>query len=373
MENELQKKSADERLEDCLTLNDIRDAFTLRELVILTQDRILEKWLKAHLLESQAKILSDVCNLSGDDVLLALCDVLDLDITKLSDYEAGLVIRAVRHKWEKDKHNRECAEDGIIVTNQGELAEALADESVHKVYLYNEVFSIPLSKKNITYDGRDNAVVNILAQGNTKLDFDSDKIYFFNLTVVFHFLESQQVKIEHSKQNNNHILFLRDNRIVQDDSVRPHEMAAFLAGRTPFEPADDFAERAKQFHDVIVGKTYLKDTDYDLWHEAFFLNPIWRVEFIECLRRYVRGAKLVFHIPCTEAKELFERERVQLIYADFGTDKDDAIIIRLYLHADGGQGKIYPIHRLWRTTSWAFSSGSEGTGYGLDLIAVESD
>lgn len=371
MENELQKKSVDERLEDCLTLSDIHDSFTLRELVILTQDRVLEKWMKTHLLESQAEILSNVRSLNGDAVLLALCEILDLDITKLSDYEAGLVIRAVRHKWAKNKRERECGKDSIIVTNQGELVEALTDENVHKVYLYNGIFSIPLSRGNITYDGRDNAIVNISAQGNTILDFDGNKVYFYNLTIVFNFLEPQQVKINHSAQNNNHIIFMRYDRIVQDNSVLPHEMAAFLAGRTPFESAHDFAERAKKFHNVIVGKTYLNDTDYDLWHEAFFLNPAWRVEFIECLRRYVRGAKLVFHISCTEAKELFERERAQLIYADFSTDRNDAVIIRLYLHTENGQGKIYPIHRLWSTTSWAFGSGSGEGGYGLDLIDVE--
>ena len=250
--------------------------------------------------------------------------------------------------------------------------EALADEDTKKVYLYNETFSIPLNRGHITYDGRGNALINIWAQGDTVLDFDGNEVYFYNLTIVFHFLEPRQVKIDHSSQNHNHIVFLHENRITQDDSVRSHEMAAFLAGRTPFESAHDFAERAKRFHGVIVGKAYLNDTDYDLWHEAYFLHPIWRVEFIESLRRYLQGARIVFFIPCEEAKELFERERVQLIYADFGTNGDDALIIRLYIHADGGQGQIYSIYRLWCESSWAFGSGSGDAGYGLDLITVEN-
>ena len=374
MENERENKSVSERLDDCLTLADLKDAFTLRELVILTQDGILENWLKDYLFESQAEILSSVRNSSGDAVLLTLCKVLNVDVTKLSDYEASQVIRALQRERENNKRKRECGMDGKIVTNQFELAEALTDENVHKVYLYNEIFSVPLNRGHITYDGRGNAVINILAQGDNKfLDFDGNNIYFYNLTIVFHFLEPRQVKIDHSRQNHNNIIFLRENRITKDDSISLHEMSAFLAGRTPFESACNFADRAKRFHGVIVGKVYLNDTDYDLWNGTFFLNPIWRVEFIECLRRYVRGSKLVLRIPCDEAKELFERERAQLIYADFSTNRNDAVIIRLYIHSGGGQGKIYPIYHFCNTPSLAFTSSSGYSGYGLNLIAVEYD
>ena len=193
-----------------------------------------------------------------------------------------------------------------------------------------------------------------------------------NLTIVFHFLEPWQVKINHSSQNHNHIIFLRENRINQDNSINYYEMTSFLSGRFPFELVSDFTERAKKFHNIIVGKAYLSSSDYNLEHELFFLQPIWRVEFIESLRRYVHGAKLVFPIPSQEAKELFEQERAQLIYADFGTDKNDAVIIRLYLHADSGQGKIYPIQVHspldWISTTSFAGLCSGDAGYGLDLI-----
>ena len=371
MKNLSQNKSADELLNDCLTLNDLHDAFTLRELVILTQDGLLENWLKKHFFESQAEMLSEVRNLNSNSVLLTLCNALNVDVTKLSDYEAYQVIQALQSERESKERERECGKDGKIVTNQEELVEVLADENIHKVYLYDEIFSIPLNRKRITYDGRNNALINILAQGDTILDFDSNEIYFYNLTIVFHFLKPNQVKLDHSGKNHNHVIFLCDHRIVQDDSVRPQELANFLAGRDPFESADNFAERAKFFHNVIVGKAYLNATDYNLWHETFFLNPVWKVEFIESLRRYVRSARLVFPISPGEAKEIFERERAQLIYADFGTAKDDAVIVRLYLHSNGGRGKIYPIYRLGQTTSQNFGSGSGNGGYGLDLIAVD--
>lgn len=161
---------------------------------------------------------------------------------------------------------------------------------------------------------------------------------------------------------------MREKRVVEDNSVQPHELAKLLMGRNLFELDFDFAERTKRLHGVIVGRGYLKDTDYDLHQEAFFLTPIWRVEFVEFIPRYVCEAKLFFSIPCREAENLFEEERAQLIYADFGTAGDDVVLIRLYLYSDGGHGIIYPIRRLWHPTSLLFGSCSGEAGYGLDLI-----
>lgn len=151
IEIKTQNKFPDERLEDCQTLADLHDAFTLRELVILTQDGLLEKWLNNNLLESQAQMLSSVRSQGGDAVLLALCNVLDIDVTKLSDYEAGQVARFVKRERVKSKHERECGKDGVIVTNQGELVETLQSEDVKKVYLYDEIFYTP---KQGTYNIR---------------------------------------------------------------------------------------------------------------------------------------------------------------------------------------------------------------------------
>ena len=374
MENELQNKSADERLKACQTLTDLMDTFSLQELVVLTQDAVLGEWLNKHFFEAQAERLTSVRGDGWDAVLLALVRTLEVDVTKLTDYEARLVACAVRQERERSKRERECGKDGAIVSNQEELIQALESDA-SKVYLYNETFLIPVKKSHITYVGRGNAVINILTQGEgeTVLDFDGDEIYFYDLTIVFHFLEPRQVKIDCSKQNHNHIVFLHDDRIVQDDSIQPHELSAFLSGRDFFETPQAFEEKAKRFHGIIVGKVCLNAADYDVWHWMFSLKPIWRAEFIECLRRYVHDAKLICSISCEEAKDIFERERVQLVYADFFTDRDDAVIACLYLHTDGGKGKKYPIYLLERTAFFAFGSGSGGAGYGLHLIAVENN
>lgn len=78
--------------------------------------------------------------------------------------------------------------------NQAELVVALQNEDVHKVYLYDETFSIPLNRSHITYDGRGNALINIMAQDNSEIvDFDNNEVYFYNLTVVFRFAESAAI------------------------------------------------------------------------------------------------------------------------------------------------------------------------------------
>lgn len=367
---EEQEKNIEVRLARCMNIEALRDVFSLEELLALTGDGLLQKWLVSRLLEPQAKMLDgDIRARGRDALLLRLCEALSVDVLGLPDDEAALITAALHREHSRTQREHECGTDGIIVTNQEELIEALADEDVHKVYLYHGIFSIPLQRGHITYDGRDNALIEIQAQGDDVLDFDGSEVYFYNLTLVFHFVEAQQVRIAHSSQNHNHVIFLRADRISWDSDIFPHEAMDLLTGRMPFETAEHFAERAKRVRGIIVGKTYLTDTDYDIGHQAFFLHPVFGITFIEAIRRYVRGARLVFPIDAEEAAHLYESERAQLLYADFAADQDTAVIVCLYLHMDGGQGKIYPVHCLRNASSWSLSS--RGGGYGLDLIAID--
>ena len=371
-EMEHQAQTIETRLTNCLTLDELHHAFTLQELFALANDGLLQEWMNAHLLESQAKMIDASVREQGRDaLLLRLFEALSLDVLRLPDCDAALLTEAVERERKRVKRVRECGSDGVIVMNQGELVEALTDPDVHKVYLYNEIFSIPLHRSKITYDGRDNAVIDIFAQGDEVLDFDAEEVFFYNLTLVFHYLEPHQVKINYSAQNHNHIIFLHANRMTRDNSISAQEVTDLLAGRSPFESSQGFAARAKRFHGVIVGSVHLSDADYDMEHGAFFLSPIWRVDFIDVVRRYVGEARLVFPVDESEAAYLYEDERVQLVYADFGTERDNALIVRLYLHTDGGNGNVYPVHRLTYTSSWAFGSG--GGGYGIELIAIDAE
>ena len=330
---EHQAQTIETRLVNCLTLDELHHAFTLQELFALANDGLLQEWMNAHLLESQAKMLDTSVREQGRDaLLLRLFEALSLDVLHLPD----------------------CA---------------LADSDVHKVYLYDEVFSIPLHRPKITYIGRGPGVIDILAQGDEVLDFDACGVRFYNLTLVVHYLEPHQVKMNDSAHN--HIIFLHADRMTRDNTIPAHEVTDLLAGRGSFESPQRFAERAKRFRGVIVGTAHLSDADYDMEHGAFFLSPIWRVEFIDVVRRYVGEARLVFPMDESEAAYLYEDERVQLVYADFGAERDKALIVRLYLHTDGGHGNVYSLHRLAHTSSWAFGSG--GGGYGLELIAADEE
>lgn len=369
-EMEHQAQTIETRLTNCLTLDELHHAFTLQELFALANDGLLQEWMNAHLLESQAKMLdTNVREQGRDALLLRLVEALSPDVLRLPDCDAAMLTEALQRERKREKRVRECGSDGVIVTNQGELVEALADFDVHKVYLYDEIFSIPLHRPKITYIGRGPAVIDILAQGDEVLDFDACGVRFYNLTLVVHYLEPHQVKMNDSAHNN--IIFLHANRMIRDNTIPAHEVVDLLAGRGSFESSQSFAQRAKRFRGVIVGTVYLSDADYDMEHGAFFLSPIWRVDFIDVVRRYVGEARLVFPVDESEAAYLYEDERVQLVYADFGAEPDNALIVRLYLHADGGHGNVYPLHRLAYTSSWTFGSG--GGGYGIELIAIDAE
>lgn len=365
------------RLDELMTINELQNGFSLNEIVSMVRENVLQDWLRERFLNAEADALSEknIANMDNNSLSILVSNTLNIDIMTLCEHEADFLTDAVNQERKRLLYKQMHDENEIIVTNQTELVKAFQNKAIDKVCLYDNVFMIPLERTGITYVGKGNAVISITAQNDEIMDFDENHVYFYGLTIVFHFLNPQQVKITHSSsdEHNNRIIFLCENYIVKDNSVYPHELAKLLMGRNPFESASDFSERVKHLRGVIVGRVYLKDTDYDLWHEAFFLYPIWRVEYIEFLRRYVCRASLAFSIPCEEAKALFENERAQLIYADFATDGDDVIIIRLYLHTDGGLGKIYLIRRLWWNTSWTFGSGSGDAGYGLDLIAVDRD
>lgn len=365
------------RLDELMTIEELQNGFSLYEIVSLVRENILQDWLRERFFSAEADALSKkhIANLDNESLSILICNTLDIDIMTLCDHEANLLTVAVDRERKRFLYEQTLDNNEIVVTNQTELVKAFQNNTIDKVYLYDNVFSIPLERTDITYVGEGNAVISIKVRDDKIIDFDDNHVYFYGLTIVFHFLDPKQVKIAHSSsvEHNNHMIFLCEDRVIKDDSVYHPDLAKLLMRRNPFESAYEFAERAKRLQGVIVGKTYLKDTDYDLRHEAFFLNPIWRVEFVEFLRRYICGGKMFFSIPCEEAKALYENERAQLVYADFATSGDDVVIIHLYLHAGGGIGKMYPIRRLWQNVYWSFGSSSGDAGYGLDLIDVEDD
>lgn len=365
---------------DCNTLDDLQAAFTLDDLATSARDGLLTQWLRAHFFTGEAmRIEDEMRHLTRDRLLILLCDVLNIDIGHLSDYEMKLVTDAVKRERDYAEMKAECftdGEDGVIVQNQAELIRVLRDESIVKVYLYGETFSIPLDRKNITYVGRKNALVNITVMGDMILSFDENKIYFYDLTLVVHYLAPEQVEIEHSKNNGNHIVFLRANAIQMNGSVTATDIGRFLAGRKPFESPQSYAKRAEDFRGIVVGKVCLKNVDYDFYQGVFYLRPTWRVEYAGVLQTFLWGAEFCFSVSPSEAEWLYLNDRAQLVYADFFSDKDNAAIARLYLQTNNG--KVYLIYVLHPETKRGLSniscsgSGSSGAGYGLDLIAYDT-
>lgn len=145
-------------LSDCNTLTELQNTFTLEELIQLAREKFLSEWLYVHFLESQAELLDDEV-LNHDALVIRLCEALAINVAKLPDHDANLVTAAVKRERCRVNRESECGNDGIIVTNQAELFEALRNKELHKVYLCDDEFSIPLNRSRITYDGRGNAVI----------------------------------------------------------------------------------------------------------------------------------------------------------------------------------------------------------------------
>lgn len=362
-------KNLGERLKDCPTLVELRNEFSVLELSSLARDGVLQDWLKSQLLELEARALNieRIKTLDNDQLRLLICKTLGIDITLTPNHEAQLVEREIDRQRTLDIRRRECGTDGIIVTNQRELADAVKNPDVHKFYLYDNEYVIPLGRVRTTYDGRGNAVIDVKDRDGV-LDFDGNEIYFYNLTIVFHYLKPKQVKINHSIHNHNRLIFLDADRVDIDGGLDERDVEKLLMGRAPFESPNHFRDFARRMKGMIVGTVLLEPADYDAWHEAFFIHPVWNVEFSEPIRRAVRGARLCFNVAPDEAQQIFTEYRKQLIYADFDMYFDNlddrASIKSLFLKSLNG--KRYEIARLYPTSAWQFSSGI--AGYGLQLI-----
>ena len=357
------------RLDDYLTIAELREAFSLEELLRMVKDGTLQSWLWERLLDVEAQELSEekTAELSDDELRVMLCRLFEVDVTRLPACEAASVEQSLAKCRLRDMRRASCGKDGAIVTDQRSLVEAMQDASVRKFYLFDGAYTIPLQREGTTYDGRGNALIEIKARGDEPLDLDAREIYFYNLTLVFHYLVPSQVKLEASRQNGNTLIFLQADKVALAPFVTQQDVLQMLAGRTPFELPEQFEKRLHVLDGTVLGTVLLEAENYDIKQKTFFVRPVWKVDFAEMIRRYVDGDSLYFYSEPTEAESMYQGARRQLVYAEFCADGDCAAIVRIFL-LDANGKRIY-IVRAGKGTSWHFQSGSCGMGYGLDLIA----
>ena len=220
------------RLDELMTIDELQNVFSLSEIVSMVRDNVLQDWLRERFLNAEADALSEkyIAKLDDGSLGILICNTLDIDIMTLCDLEANLLTAAVNRERKRLLYEQTLDNNEIVVTNQAELVKAFQNNTIDKVFLYDNVFSIPLERTDITYVGKGNALISITARDVEIIDFDDNHIYFYGLTIVFHFLNPQQVKIAHSSsaEHNNHLIFLRENRVIKDNSVHLNELAKSL-------------------------------------------------------------------------------------------------------------------------------------------------
>ena len=361
-----EEDDAAHRLDSYLTIEELREAFSLEELMRMTKDGVLQSWLWERLLDAEAQELSQekTAEMNDDEIRVLLCRLFDVDVTRLPQHEAARLEQSLEDCRILEARRALCGDDGVIVANQRELVEALQDPQVRKLYLFDGAYTIPLQREQTTYDGRGNALIDIKAKDEELLNFDAKEIYFYNMTVVFHYAKPSQVKLEASRQNNNKILFLQ---LLSLTSVEQRDIWAMLKGRSPFETAEQFQKRLHELGSVVLGTVLLEAEDYDIEKPAFFVHPVWKVDFAPMVRRYIDGGSLCFYIGADEAKSLYESKRRLCVYAELSAEGRRAAIARIFLIEKDGKRRY--IVQTDRNSSWCFGSASGSMGYGLELIA----
>ena len=364
-----EEDDAAHRLDSYLTIAELREAFSLEELMRMTKDGVLQSWLWERLLDAEAQELSQekTAGMNDDEIRVLLCRLFDVDVTRLPQHEAARLEQSLADCRILEARHASCGDDGVIVANQREFVEAMQNPQVRKFYLFDGAYTIPLQREQTTYDGRGNALIDIKAKDEELLYFDAKEIYFYNMTVVFHYAKPSQVKLEASRQNNNKILFLHVDRLSNVDSVVQQDIWAMLKGRSSFETAEQFQKRLYELGGVVLGTVLLEAEDYDIEKQAFFVHPAWKVDFAPMVRRYIDGGSLCFYMGADEAKSLYENERRLCVYAILSAEGRRAAIERIFL-MDKDRNRRY-IVRVDGNTSWCFSSASGSMGYGLELIA----
>lgn len=361
-----EEDDAAHRLDRYLTIEELREAFSLEELMRMTKDGVLQSWLWERLLDAEAQELSQekTAEMNDDEIRVLLCRLFDVDVTRLPQHEAARLEQSLEDCRILEARRASCGDDGVIVANQREFVKAMQNPQVRKFYLFDGAYTIPLQREQTTYDGRGNALIDIKAKDEELLNFDAKEIYFYNMTVVFHYAKPSQVKLEASRQNNNKILFLQ---LLSLTSVEQRDIWAMLKGRSPFETAEQFQKRLHELGSVVLGTVLLEAEDYDIEKQAFFVHPVWKVDFAPMVRRYIDGGSLCFYMGADEAKSLYESKRRLRVYAELSAESKRAAIARIFLIEKDGKRRY--IVQTDRNSSWCFGSASGSMGYGLELIA----
>ena len=359
-----------ETLNQFHTLEELRRNFNLGELVELAESNLLQDWLEEHFYSDQALALNrdKIKILSSDQLRLAICEELNLDLMSLSEYDTRQIEHALGRRRKKYMYvNREEGDPaGEIVENQAELMDMLFKDCTSVIYLCGGEFQIPLGKKAMTYIGRESAVVNVASR--KRVSFDAADIRLKDLTIFLKYITPEDVEANNSEN----LKFIRGDKIALDKNLSQRDIYSFIQGRGAFETFEEFTQRSIKMRGIVVGETLLEAEDFDINNKLFELWPSWHVDFVKIVRKFAGDKYFSILVDANVAKEIYDNERKQLIFADFSTNGNEAVIKTLFLQTEtAGRIEILvtdkpPAQAIKDIAN--YGSGSGGRGYGLDLI-----
>lgn len=296
-------------------------------------------------------------NFSETELIIKICELFTIDKAYLpQDIVQEITLELNRKRKIMNYIGVQDKEDCCLVENQRDLMKALMKDRKN-IYLCNGDFRIPL-KKDVSYIGKGNAVVTV--SNKESINFADYNICLKDVTL---FLEHD---INVSKDNLDNVTVLKN----EENSLENLQVFYSLSlGRTFFETKEDFKRRAKDLLKINVGTVFLKEYDYQIDTQKYWIEPNWDIRFLDYVIAFSTNRKMWFTVNATAAKDIYENQRKFPIYAWFDTDGDRIFIKRLTINLQK-YGEIEIMFRDIENNIMQnmISSYNAYSGYGLGLI-----
>ena len=184
-----------------------------------------------------------------------------------------------------------------------------------------------------------------------------------------HYLTEKDIEATNSRNLN----IIVGKKLALDEYLTMQDIRKQIAPRNHFETMELFQRRISRLKGIVVGTVLLEENDYDIFTQCFEFHPKWKMEFTKFARKFSIGRNFCFYIDPESAQQLFECERKLLLYADFGVENGEVVILRVYFVSELLKTEIQ-IGNLKSPNRKSSSSGSGGRlAYGLNLINPQNN
>lgn len=307
-------------------IDEVRQNFTMHELVTIAKENNLAEWLASNFYLGQSQKLLNVTENGGSDeeIFAILCRIFNVDLNSLTDEEAAKISHSL------DNVRARLNNKAAVAETQSELAASVWQGNDTICLTGENLFFIPLGVTNKRFIGEGNTAIEIFYDENVNLD--EKNITIENAQI---FLRSP-INLQMNNSKNIKVINGSKKRLDGDDLT---DVLNVLHGKSPFESIDRFRARAENCKGVAVGYVTLMKNDYIFDDQTFRIRPDWDLKYINVLRDFVCGKKFTLKIAPDVAEKIYNNERRLQIFADF-TYSDKLSIASLYLET-ASAGRIF--------------------------------